>query len=65
VSVDTYLKKKRLDRYSVVEHEGVRILVSPRLEAWAEEVFVDAKRSLFGRSFDVEALHAHGPACSH
>jgi hypothetical protein len=65
VSVDTYLKRKNLEPYTPIEHQGVTIYVAHALQRWAEAVTVDTRRSLFGQGFDVEALHKHGLACRH
>ena len=68
MSVDTYLKRKNTSRYSATEHEGVKILVAPRLLQWAQAVEVGTKQFLIWRSFAVEAEakpHKHGINCAH
>ncbi len=67
MSVDTYLRRKNLSPYSVVAHEGVKILVAPSLLKWAKAVEVDVRQGIFSKSFDVEAIanHEHGPNCEH
>jgi hypothetical protein len=62
VSVDTYLKRKNLSRYQQVEHEGLTVHLAPALLQWAEEVHVDAERSLFVfKRFLVDVAHRHRP----
>jgi len=61
VPVDTYLKGKNLSRYVHREIEGVRVLVAPALQAWAERVNVDASKFLLWRKFEVEVAHRHQP----
>ena len=61
MSVDTYLKRKNLSPYSVVEHEDVKILVAPTLLRWAKSVRLDTKQFLIWKSFEVAAEHRHGP----
>jgi len=61
VSVDTNTVGKNLDPYERVGYRGVQFLVPRTLLAWAASITVDAKRSLFGARFVVEAGHAHGP----
>ncbi len=61
MSVDTYLKGKNIKPYATVEFEGLRVLVSPRLAAWAESVEVGLNRFLFWKSFDVIVEHRHVP----
>jgi hypothetical protein len=65
VSVDTYLKRKNVSKYGVVEHGGVRVLLSPSLWQWAKAVHIDAKRGLFGSSFAIEVEHRHNASCAH
>jgi hypothetical protein len=65
VSVDTYLKRKNVSKYGVVQHHDVRVLLSPSLWQWAKAVRIDAKRGLFGSSFDVDVEHRHNATCAH
>jgi hypothetical protein len=61
VSVDTNTRGKNLTPYEPVSYQGVEFLVPRNLLRWAADVTVDAKRSLFGTRFVVDAGHAHGP----
>ncbi len=61
MSDDTYLKRKNLSPYSVVQHEDVKILVAPTLLRWAKSVRLDTKQFLIWKSFEVAAEHRHGP----
>jgi len=61
VSVDTNMLGKNLDPYERVSHGGVEFLVPRNLLQWAASLTVDAKRSLLGSRFVVEAGHAHDP----
>ncbi len=61
MSVDTYLKGKRLSPYHAVEQDGVRILVAPKLIEWAAAVRLEVKQFLIFKSFDVGAEHKHAP----
>jgi hypothetical protein len=61
VSVDTNTKGKNLDPYEQLVVDDVEFLVPANLRRWAASLVVDAKRSLLGTRFVVEAGHAHGP----
>ncbi len=61
MSVDTYLKGKNLAPYQAVEHEGVKILVAPKLIQWAATVRLEVKQFLIFKSFEVGAEHKHAP----
>jgi hypothetical protein len=61
VSVDTNTAGKNLAPYERLPHEGVEFLLPRNLLRWAADLTVDAKRSLFGTRFVVQAGHAHGP----
>ena len=61
MSVDTNTAGKNLSPYERVAYEGVEFLMPRNLLRWAADVTVDAKRSLLGNRFVVEAGHAHGP----
>jgi hypothetical protein len=61
VSVDTNTRGKNLDPYERVAYDDVDFLVPRSLLSWAASITVDAKRSLLGTRFVVEAGHAHGP----
>ena len=67
MSVDTYLKRKNLKPYAVLEHQDVKILVAPSLVQWAQAVELNVKQFLVWKSFDVEAIarHEHGANCRH
>ncbi|OGO52777.1 MAG: hypothetical protein A2148_05170 [Chloroflexi bacterium RBG_16_68_14] len=65
MSVDTYLKRKNLQPYSLLTHEDVKILVAPSLLRWAKSVHLDVKQFLFWKSFEVAAEHRHGLTCQH
>lgn len=59
--VDTFLKGKNLTRYMPLEIDGVRVLVAPALQTWAERLIVDASKFLFWRKFEVAVAHRHQP----
>lgn len=61
MSVDTYLKRKNLAPYLTIDHEGVKILVAPKLIQWAAAVQVGVKQFLIFKSFEVGAEHKHAP----
>ena len=61
MSVDTYLKGKNLSKYQRVEYGDVEILIAPSLPRWAKAVYLDVRRFLIWKSFDVLAEHSHGP----
>jgi hypothetical protein len=61
VSVDTNTLGKNLAPYERLAYDGVEFLVPRNLAAWAASLTVDARRSLFGQRFVVEAGHAHDP----
>ena len=69
MSVDTYLQRKNTSKYQKLEHEGVRVMVSPTLAQQAKTVYVDLKRFLLWTQYTVEAEplrgHFHGSACTH
>ena len=61
MSVDTYLKGKNLAPYRTVEHDGVKILVAPKLIQWAAAVQVGVKQFLIFKAFEVGAEQNHAP----
>ncbi len=61
MSVDTYLKKKNLARYSRARLDDIEVLFTPLLAQWATRVEVDARNFLFWKRFDVWADHRHQP----
>lgn len=61
MSVDTNTDGKNLNPYERMPYEGVEFLLPRNLMRWAADVTVDAKRSLLGTRFVVQAGHAHGP----
>jgi hypothetical protein len=61
VSVDTNTVGKNLNPYERLAVADVEFLVPHNLRRWAANLIVDAKRSLLGSRFVVEAGHAHGP----
>lgn len=61
MSVDTYLKGKNLSPYRAVDHQGVQVLVAPKLVQWAQAVHLDVKQFLVWKSFEVATQHRHGP----
>jgi hypothetical protein len=65
VSVDTYLKRKNLEPYQALDYQDVKIYVAHSLIKWARVVYVDARRGLLSKSFDVEAEHNHTVSCAH
>ena len=65
MSVDTYLKRKNLSPYSVLERDGVKLYLSPSLWRWAKSVTVNTRQGWFSKGFDVEVEHRHTTSCSH
>ena len=61
MSVDTNTRGKDLAPYVPLAHEDVEFLIPKNLRKWAADLVVDAKRSLLGTRFVVQAGHAHGP----
>jgi hypothetical protein len=65
VSVDTYLQRKRLDRYRKFHRGEFEILLAPVLNRSARAVHFELKRRLFGRTLAVEIVpikdHFHSP----
>ena len=61
MSVDTIARGKNLSPYEAFRYDGVEFLLPRNLLAWAADLKVDAKRSVFGKRFVVSAEHAHGP----
>ncbi len=61
MSVDTNTRGKNLDPYKRVRRDDVEFLVPRNLLRWAADLNVQAKRTLVGTRFVVEAGHAHGP----
>ena len=61
MSVDTNTQGKNLNPYRRVRQDDVEFLVPRNLLDWAADVTVDAKRTLLGSRFVVQAGHAHGP----
>ncbi len=65
MSVDTNFKRKNLTRYSVMQQEDVKVLLSFTLWRWAKEVHVGAKQGWIGPSFDINVEHRHQAGCAH
>lgn len=61
MSVDTNTDGKNLAPYERMPHQGVEFLLPRNLLKWAADLTVDAKRSVFGTRFVVQAGHAHSP----
>ncbi|MCP3976476.1 MAG: hypothetical protein GY720_18470 [bacterium] len=61
MSVDTNTDGKNLNPYERMPYEGVEFLLPRNLMRWAADVTVDARRSLLGTRFIVQAGHAHNP----
>ncbi len=61
MSVDTNTRGKNLDPYKRVRRDDVEFLVPRNLLRWGADLNVNAKRTLVGTRFVVEAGHAHGP----
>ena len=61
MSVDTNTRGKNLDPYKRVRRDDVEFLVPRNLLRWAADLNVQAKRTLVGTRFVVQAGHAHGP----
>ena len=61
--MDTYLQRKDLSSYHTAQTDNVVILLSQKLDTWAESISISAKRFLFWTSFDVEVvpIHSHAP----
>lgn len=64
MSVDTHLKGKNLQPYSVVRQDGLKIHVAPSLMSFASHVQLDTKGAV-RKKIDVDIEHEHGPSCSH
>lgn len=65
MSVDTYLKGKNASSYSQRTEGKVKLLLSPKLTAWAEEVHISTTNWLVTRRLRVEVEHRHTAACRH
>lgn len=65
VAVDTYLRGKDTSSYTPVEHDDVRVLISPALQRWAEDVQLDVRSSLLRKRFAVTVAHHHTASCRH
>lgn len=62
MSVDTYLKGKKIDnRYRRHKTDGVEILVADTLASWAESVVVDVRRFLIWSRLRPIVQHKHRP----
>ena len=69
VSVDTYLRGKKLTGYRKLEHGDLTLFISHSLWYWAKLVAIRAKKTLLWRSLEVEVEplhpHEHSPVCAH
>ena len=65
MSVDTHLRGKNLEPYQRVIHDGVELLLNPRLVQWASTMRVDAGRRAVRSKLLVDLEHQHGPHCQH
>lgn len=65
MSVDTHLQGKNLDPYRKIRHDGVELLLNPRLVQWASAVRIDAGRKALRTKLLVDLDHQHGPHCRH
>lgn len=62
MSVDTYLKGKKLDnRYRRFKTDGVEILVANTLLNWAQSVTLDLRRFLIWKRLRPLVEHKHHP----
>lgn len=69
MSVDTYLRGKRLDAYQTFRvadensDEPVKVLVSQKMAMWSRGLAIGIRRFLIWDSFDVRVVpvHAHAP----
>lgn|GEM_PF-2072193 len=67
MSVDTYLKRKKLDGYLRANVEDVKIHMSRTLSTWGKTIWLDAKNSfVLWKSFEVwvEPISAHSPGAT-
>jgi hypothetical protein len=66
VSVDTYLKRKKIDGYLRANVDDVKILMSRTMSAWAKTIWLDTKTFVLWKSFDVfvEPISAHSPGAT-
>ncbi len=66
MSVDTYLKRKKLDGYLRATVEDVKILTSRTMSTWGKTIWLDTKNFLLWKSFDVwvEPIGAHAPGAT-
>jgi hypothetical protein len=66
VSVDTYLKRKRLSGYAVFQQDDVEVLIPPVLARVLDNIHVGLKSFLLWKSFSLDLVpvgdHLHGPA---
>ncbi len=65
MSVDTHLKGKNLSPYRTLRHDGVSLLLNPRLCEWASSMRIDAGRRALRTTLLVDLEHRHGPHCRH
>lgn len=61
MSVDTFLKGKRTSEYQRLRADGIEVLLSPKLGAWAAQFVLDAKGFFIFQWFKPGVAHAHGP----
>lgn len=66
MSVDTYLKRKKIDGYLRANVEDVKILMSRTMSAWAKTIWLDTKSFVLWNSFNVvvEPISVHGPGAT-
>ena len=66
MSVDTYLKRKKIDGYLGANVEDVKILMSRTMSSWAQTIWLDTKNFVLWKSFNVivEPISAHAPGAT-
>ena len=59
-----HLKGKNLAPYRVINQDGLKIHVSPKLIGYANTVQLQAKGAL-RKKIEIDIEHQHGPGCNH
>ena len=68
MSVDTYLRGKKLDSYrsfqiTTDDDEPVKVLVSQKMAQWSRGLAIGIRKFLIWESFDIQVIpvHSHAP----
>ena len=59
-----HLKGKNLAPYRVVNRDGLKIHVSPKLMGYAKTVQLEVRSGL-RKKIGIDIQHEHGPHCNH